>query len=153
MSGPLVLSLVAHYDGVFVGPNGDYASVLEALAGVSAGQALWKPSPGANSIWQIVDHLTASAQWQIDMLEKGEATSPPWSEPSGDEAAWQDAVARLKETHGRARTAMERLTDERLLTVDPKWNRTLLELVQSSGPAHDAHHSGQIDYIKGLEAL
>ncbi len=62
MPGPLGKSLIAHYESVFVGPNGDYAAVLEALAGVSAAQALWKPAPHQNSIWQIVDHLTASKE-------------------------------------------------------------------------------------------
>src|SRR5512137_301756 len=101
MPGPLTQALIAYVDSVFEGPNGDYAAVLEALAGVSAAQALWKPAPTQNSIWQIVEHLTASKQWQIEMLEQGQAASPVWTEPSGGEAAWQAAVDRLKEAHRR----------------------------------------------------
>jgi hypothetical protein len=35
---------------------------------------------------------------------------------------------------------------------DPEDGHTLLELILSSGPAHEAHHSGQMDYLKGLQA-
>lgn len=78
MSGPLVRALIAHLDSSFEGPNGDYPAVLETIASLTAQQAVWRPSPGGNSIWQIVDHLASSKEWQIEMLEKGRAESPAW---------------------------------------------------------------------------
>jgi len=152
VAGPLIQALIAHLDSVFRGPNGDYAAVLEALAGMSAAQALWKPAPTQNSIWQIVDHLTASKQWQIDMLKHGQAASPLWAEPSGDEAAWQGAVDRLEGAHQRLKAALERVPEEELLKIPVSEESTLLELILSSASAHEAHHSGQIDYLKGLQA-
>ncbi len=153
MPGPLVQALIAHLDSVFEGPNGDYPAVLEALADVSATQALWKPTPQQNSIWQIVEHLIASKEWQIDMLEKGQAASPVWTEPSGDEVAWQAALGRLKDAHRRLKVMLAQVPEADLLEIPvPEWNRTLLELVLSSGPAHEAHHGGQIDYLRGLQA-
>jgi uncharacterized damage-inducible protein DinB len=152
VAGPLIQALIAHLDSVFRGPNGDYAAVLEALAGMSAAQALWKPAPTQNSIWQIVDHLTASTQWQIDILKHGQAASPVWTEPSGDEAAWQGAVDRLKGAHQRLKAALERVPEEELLKIPVSEGSTLLELILSSASAHEAHHSGQIDYLKGLQA-
>jgi uncharacterized damage-inducible protein DinB len=152
MSGPLVQALIAHLDSVYAGPNGDYPAVREALAGVSAPQALWTPAPGGNSIWRIVDHLTASKEWQIEVLEKGQAASPAWTQPAGDEAAWRAAVARLQGAHLRLKAALERLTDDDLFKPQPaEGNRTLLELILSSSSAHEAHHSGQIDYLRGLQ--
>jgi len=153
MPGTLIQALIAHMDSVFEGPNGDYAAVLESLAGVSAAQALWKPAPAQNSIWQIVDHLTASKQWQIDMLEHGQAASPVWTEPSGDEAAWQAAIDRLKDAHQRLKAAVEGVPERDLFEIPvPEWKATWLGLILSSGPAHEAHHGGQIDYLKGLQA-
>ncbi|HEY5119049.1 MAG TPA: DinB family protein [Anaerolineales bacterium] len=167
MPGPMAQALIAHLDSVFVGPNGDYPATLEALDGVSAAQALWKPAPaspasrgqargqapGGNSIWQIVDHLTASKQWQIDMLEKGQASSPPWTRPEGDETAWRATVARLQDAHIRLKIALGRVADADLLKPQPaEQNRTLLELILSASSAHEAHHSGQIDYLKGLQS-
>ena len=152
MSGPLLQALIAHFDSVFEGPNGDYPAVLEAVANVSVTQALWKPTPTQNSIWQIVEHLIASKEWQIEMLEHGKATSPPWVDPSGDEAAWQASIERLKDAHNRLKIALGQVVEADLLTVPvPEWGRTLLELILSSGPAHEAHHGGQIDYLKDLQ--
>jgi hypothetical protein len=145
--------MISHFDSVFEGPNGDYPAVLESIAGVSVTQALWKPTPTQNSIWQIVEHLIASKEWQIEMIERGQAASPAWVEPGGDEAAWQASLARLKDAHLRLKRALERLPEADLLRVPvPEWGRTLLELTLSSGPAHEAHHGGQIDYLKGLQA-
>ncbi len=153
MPTPLVQATIAHFDSVFQGPNGDYAAVMEALAGVSATQALWKPAPTQNSIWQIVEHLIASKEWQIEMLERGQAAAPVWNEPSGGEAEWQATLTRLKEAHGQLKMALGKIAEEDLLKVPvPEWGSTLLELILSSGSAHDAHHSGQIDYLRGLQA-
>lgn len=153
MENTLVQALVAHFDSVFVGPNGDYSAILESLAGVSVAQALWKPALAQNSIWQIVEHLIASKEWQIEMLERGQAASPVWVEPAGDEAAWQACLVRLKEAHQRLKLALEKVEQASLLQIPvPEWGRTLLELLLSSGPAHEAHHGGQIDYLKGLQA-
>jgi uncharacterized damage-inducible protein DinB len=146
-----IKALIAHFDSVFTGPNGDYPAIMESLAGVSAKQALWKPVPTQNSIWQIVEHLIASKEWQIEMLEREQAASPVWVEPSGDEAAWQEVLARLKQAHTQLKLALEKVAEADLLQV-PEGETTLLELILSFGPAHEAHHGGQIDYLKGLQA-
>ncbi len=152
MNTPLVQALIAHFESVFVGPNGDYAATLESLGGISAAQALWKPAPTQNSIWRIVEHLIASNEWLMEYLEHGQAAPPVWVEPAGDEAAWRATLARLKESHERVKSALQKVAEADLLVVEPKTGRTLLELLLSSGPAHEAHHGGQIDYLKGLQA-
>lgn len=153
MTSGIVKALIAHCDSVFTGPNGDYASVLEVVESVSAQQAAWKPTATQNSIWQITEHLIASKQWQIHMLKHGWATAKGWVEPTGDEAAWQETLHRLKNAHRQLVQTLEKISEDDLLTIpDPKVGRTLLELILSSGPAHEAHHSGQLDYLKGLIA-
>ena len=152
MPGPLVRALIAHLDSCFEGPNGDYPALLETIAGLTAQQAAWRPSPASNSIWQIVDHLTAAKVWQLEMIEKGQAESPAWIEPGRDEASWQTLVADLKDAHARLRSALEQLKDEELLDYPvAELGRTLLELILSSGSAHEAHHAGQISYLRGLQ--
>ena len=48
---------------------------------------------------------------------------------------------------------LEEVKDADLLKVPAREEgHTLLELILSAGPAHEAHHSGQIDYLKGLQA-
>jgi len=100
-----------------------------------------------------VEHLIASKEWQIEILERGQAASPVWVEPSGDEVAWRATLARLQDAHRRLKLALEPLSEADLLKVPvPEEGRTLLELILSSGPAHEAHHGGQVDYLKGLQA-
>jgi uncharacterized damage-inducible protein DinB len=152
MTTSFVRMLLAFMDSVFIGPNGDYPAILEATAGLNAEQARWKPAPDHNSVWMIVEHLTGSKRWLLDMLERGQASAPVWVEPTGGDAEWQTSLTHLKEAHERLKQAVERYTDEELFKVlDPKDGLTRLELILSGGPAHDAHHGGQIDYLKGLQ--
>jgi uncharacterized damage-inducible protein DinB len=152
MASPLSQALSAHFDSVFEGPNGDYPAVLEALADLTSAQAAWKPAPDCNSIWQIVDHLTASKIWEIDILEKGQATPPTWTQPEGDEKAWIATLERLKNAHTRLITTLGNVPEESLLaSPEPGLNQTRLERILSIA-AHEAHHSGQIDYLKGLQS-
>lgn len=152
MTGPLIQALIAHSDSVFYGPNGDYIAALEVLTGLSAAQASWKPRPSANSIWQIVEHLIDSKDWMIDMLDNKQHTSPPWLEPSGGEARWQAAQQRLKDAHLRLKQRLAQVPEDRLLQKpSPELGPTLLELILSAGPAHEAQHCGQMDYLKGLQ--
>jgi hypothetical protein len=153
MPNSLVDATLAHCDSVFAGPNGDYAAVLEALEGVTLEKARWKPSPAQNSIWQIVEHLIASKEWQMQMLEDLNPSPPIWIEPEGGEDAWQASLKRLRETHERLKATLRAVPEADLLAIaDEQGGHTLLELILSSGPAHEAHHSGQIDYLKGLQA-
>ncbi len=153
MPTPLVRAVIAHLDSIFTGPNGDYPPLLDSLSGLTAAQAAWKPAPDRNSIWQIVDHLTSSDQWGIDMFEKGSAAAPVWTEPVASEEGWQRALEELKRTHALLKEDMAKyLTDENLLEFpDPRLNQTMLELVLSVSCAHLAYHAGQIDYLRGLQ--
>ena len=154
MPGPLVNALIAHLDSSFEGPNGDYPAILEAIAGLTAQQAVWRPSPESNSIWQIVVHLASGKQWQLDMLQQGHAETHPWTQPPEDEESWRALSVRLKEAHLRLKSAIGELRDEELLEFPvPELRRSLLELILSSGSAHEAHHGGVISYLRGLQGL
>jgi uncharacterized damage-inducible protein DinB len=154
MTELIVNALISHVNSSFEGPNGDYPALLEAISGLTAPQAAWRPAPGKNSIWQILDHLTKSKEWQIDMLEKGQAESVAWTEPPGDEAAWQTLIDHLKDAHHRLTSALGRLSDEELLKIPVSGqHRTLLELILSASSAHEAHHAGQISYLRGLQEV
>jgi uncharacterized damage-inducible protein DinB len=58
----------------------------------------------------------------------------------------------LKEAHSRLKDVLGLLKEKDLLSVPvPEWKQTQVELLLSIA-AHEAHHSGQIDYLKGLQA-
>jgi hypothetical protein len=152
MDNPVLVALLAHFEGVFTGPNGDYPAVMEALIGIDAARAAWKPDAAANSIWQIVEHLTASNAWAIDMLDAGEAAAPIWTDPTGGDAEWQHSLERLKASHQSLKASLARVHTSTLFERPlPDWPQTQLELMLSWA-AHEAHHAGQIDYLKGLQA-
>lgn len=143
--------VIEQFDGVFGGPNGDYPAVLESLAGITAQQAIWRPAWGCNSIWQIVEHLSSSIEWQLAVLHQGSAELTPWIEPAGSQEAWQAALVRLRDAHARLSAAIEQMPEERLLSVPAGEKQTLAALLLSMA-AHDAHHGGQIDYVRGLQS-
>ena len=68
-------------------------SLSEALAGLTAAEAAWKPAPPRHSIWQIVRHLLL---WKGGVLEAWNGRPPDgqamlagdWQEASGSEAEW-----------------------------------------------------------------
>ena len=60
-------------------------------------------------------------------------------------------VEARRDYHARLMAALGQVPEEALLKIpNPERKQTLLELLLSSA-AHDAHHSGQIDYLKGLQ--
>ncbi len=150
MAEALVRGLIAHFESVFSGPNGDYPAVMESLAGLTAEEAAWKPAPGENSIWKIVEHLTGSKLWEIEMLENGEAQAPAWTDPSGGASAWLASIEKLQQAHAQLIHILEGMSEKDLYKVPPsEAPRTQLELLLSIA-AHEAHHCGQIDYLRGL---
>lgn len=132
-------------------------SLLEALDGLTAAQAEWRPAPGRHSIWQIVRHLT---HWKAPMLRRWEGENvdikaideSDWQEATGDDAAWQADVRALREVTERIR---DRITE---------WNDEALEWVPEGGrfprahgimamATHDAYHAGQIRYLRALQGV
>ncbi len=72
--------------------------------------------------------------------------------PEMGESEWQAARLQLVDTHARLKESLGRLSEKNLLTVpEPGMQQTLLELLLSIA-AHEAHHAGQIDYLKGLQS-
>lgn len=142
-----------HSMGAFEGPNGDYPSFLDALEGLTAAQAAWKPSPERHSIWQIADHLIKSKEWERQMIEGQRPAPPPWGDPTGDDNAWQATIQRLRDAQARLLQAIEHLTVDDLMKRPPtrlKWS--VVNLILNKG-AHDAYHAGQIRYLRALQGL
>ena len=66
-------------------------SLSEALNGLTAAQAAWKPAPERHSIWQIVRHLILWKRgvlnaWDGDPPDGAELEANDWREVAGSEA-------------------------------------------------------------------
>jgi len=127
-------------------------SLLEALAGVSAGQAASHPIAGAHSIWELVLHVASDYDLVLRRLAgDGRQLSPAedWpSCPAATEENWREAVSAIVRLNQQLRKAVrdfppDRL-DEPLVPEVPYTAYTQFIGVTQ----HNLYHAGQISLIK-----
>src|SRR2546428_9963808 len=74
--------------------------LADALAGVTAAEAAWRPGPNLRGIWEIVLHMAVWTENIAERMRSGEDAHPAegaWPPPPAvlDEAAWEEAQRRL----------------------------------------------------------
>jgi len=135
-------------------------SLSEALAGVTAVEAAWKPAPGRHAIWQIVRHLIL---WKRGIMQALDGDPPDraaleqtdWQETSGDERAWQadvDTLLRLSRDLLERARAMDDQAFSRQVVWYRGWTKTqpvAVRLLRRA--AHDSYHVGQIRLLRALQ--
>lgn len=133
-------------------------SLSEALAGVTAVQAAWKPGPDRHSIWQIVRHLIL---WKGGVLAAWDGSPPDeaalevgdWREISGTEDEWDRDRRELLRISEEFLTRVRSLSDEDL-SRPVVWYATgetqplAMRIVRTT--THDIYHAGQIRYLRAL---
>lgn len=128
-------------------------STLGLVQDLSAVDAAKKPIPGAHSIWELVLHI---GNWndiiarrlggeKLDGLMNTEVDWP--KNAAGDEAAWHDALERLKRSYETLHQAMLSASEEKL--AQPAVNRKHSNYVMLHGIIHHiTYHSGQIGLLR-----
>ena len=121
-----------------------------SLRGVSAEEAIWRPSAGRHNVWELAVH---AAYWKYAVrrrLRGDKRGSFPLkgsnffeSPKRPDEQAWREALALLDEQHRALRDAIATLPASAL---DDVKKRQLITGIA----AHDLYHTGQIQLIKRL---
>jgi hypothetical protein len=130
------------------GPN-----LRQAIRGVSARQAAWRPGAGRHNIWEETVH---AAYWKyavrrrIEGGKKGSFALPgsnffPRPEKGrASEAAWRADKELLEREHRALRAAIEQVLDT------PRGGKFLKQIY---GVAfHDVYHAGQIRLLRRLMA-
>lgn len=132
----------AHTDGVW------WAPWSQAVSGLTASEAAWRPSPDRHCIWQIVEHMTFWRRYFVHRNRGGEPKPEDqlhqlnWRElPEITETAWRSTVEHFEQSHAEVRVL---LTDSSIHSA-PKAELELRYLL-----FHDCYHVGQIMYIRGL---
>ena len=123
-------------------------SLRGALRGVTAEEALRRPSEARHNIWELTLH---AAYWKYRVRRKlrGGAFFPMkgtnwFASPSGaDEKSWRDVIRLLDDEHRLLREAIASMTSAELR--DPKKLRVAYGVA-----AHDVYHTGQIQLVKKL---
>lgn len=131
-------------------------AVAEALADVTAEEALWRPAPHVHSIWQLTLHIVAWAgevARRLDGSEPAEPAEGDWPEPG---VSWEAAVHRVFEVRDVLLDKIRELSDadlDRLCGTPPDpplgtgftYGGMLEGLAQ-----HNCYHAGQIVLLKKL---
>jgi len=130
-------------------------SMLDAVEGLTAEQAAWKPNKkGVHSIWEIVHHATYWKDFLVQRLEGSTAKfsdEESWVIHETTEEAWAKAVARLKRTHNKL---MKRLREKKLDLGKPFPGEKMTVGEALFGVlAHDLYHTGQIVLLRQMQGI
>lgn len=133
-------------------------SVMAALEGVTAAEAIVRPIAGAHTIWEIVLHMVA---WRREVTRRlgGKAPTLPeegdWPEALGhDETHWTHARLALQQSHDALVAAVEALEDADLDrevgdTREPGVGAGVTIGVMLHGIVqHDCYHAGQLSLLR-----
>ena len=134
------------------------ATLLGSLRGVTAKEAVRRPSPRRHNIWELAVH---SAYWKYAVRRRltGERrgsfayTGSNWfvrpSAGTNRKRAWKADVRLLVDEHRRLREAIGRLTPRDLKRRIVGKRYAAAYLIRGIA-AHDLYHAGQIQLLKRL---
>ena len=138
--------------------DGAYPPLTSAVAGLTSGQASWKPTPERHSIWQIVRHMTHWMDAGIDALAgrphvNEDLERSDWAAVSGGEEEWQADLARLQQGYRRFKERLQSMSEEDLAAmIEPYQGMsrypTAIRFIKTA--THDTYHIGQIRYLRAL---
>ena len=126
------------------GPN-----LRQAIRGVSAKQAAWRPGPGRHNIWEETLH---AAYWKYVVrrrIEGGKRSSfalkgsnffPRPEKGRTNEAAWRADKELLEREHRALRVVIEKVLDR------PRGAKLLRHIYGVA--LHDVYHAGQIRLLR-----
>jgi uncharacterized damage-inducible protein DinB len=132
-----------------------YPPLANALKGITAEQANWKPEGAPiNTIWENVHHLTFYKERLLKRLTGEETENPQgltnndtFAVSSVEPSAWEESVKKLDDVHHAIRDIIAGYSDQDLEREVPDpigtWLYSLI--------LHDAYHTGQIIQICKLQ--
>jgi uncharacterized damage-inducible protein DinB len=134
-------------------------SLTQALSGLTATQAAWKPGPGRHSIWQIVRHLIlwkrgVLSAWGGSPPDGAQLEADDWQEVTGGEEDWERDRRTLLDVSVQVLTKARAL-DNSALSRPIRWYTSgetqplAMRVVRMT--THDSYHSGQIRYLRALQ--
>lgn len=138
--------------------NGWFVAVRNAIDGITAERAAWKPEGADNSIWETLAHISYynnaylqrfkgidyeyKAQTNDETFEVGDAES---------ETEWQAEVEKFDSIMNELRKLLEAADESKFgLPVPQKAERRWWEVIADIN-AHNAYHAGQILLLRKLQ--
>ena len=134
--------------------NNWFVAVKNAIAGLTAEQAAWKPEGADNTIWEEVNHLVF---WNERWLQRyrGLLNEPEDVENKGtfrsEETDWQATCEKLYAVIDEWREKLNTITDEKLASpVSVKYQEPWRSPLAQQN-IHNAYHTGQIVLLRKLQ--
>jgi uncharacterized damage-inducible protein DinB len=123
----------------------------ELLDGITAGQALDRPVPGAHSIWELTMHIGV---WMsvVQRRLRGDTVQPTpqqdWPPIDGGSSdAWRQTLDALEQEHNQLRTAICALPESSLEKQAPGKDHSVAVMLHGV-IQHNLYHAGQIALLK-----
>ncbi len=126
--------------------------VEQALAGLTAEQALWRPNPEVKGIWDMVLHLAAWNENIVERTETGQKAHPAegaWPPPpeTPSEEAWAAAKQRLMKSYESVQQLIANSPLDKLQSAPYGIGDLLCRFT------HSGYHLGQISKIRELKGM
>lgn len=136
--------------------NGWFVAVKNAIAGVTAEQAAWRPDGTDNSIWELLSHMN---YYNNAYLERFEGRDFEYQVNDNDETFtqtasdddWSAEVERFEQIVRGWRSALEAADEAKFNEIAPPYNEHSWAWIVGSINAHCAHHGGQIVLLRKLQ--
>jgi uncharacterized damage-inducible protein DinB len=147
-------TLLQQFDACFK-TNGWFVAVKNAIAGLTAEQAAWKPEGSNNSIWELLAHMNYYNNAYLERFQGREfeykiSDNDETFTQSASEEDWRAEAVRFDEIMNGWRSqidaADEAKFDETVPNKDSPWSELIANI-----NAHTAHHGGQIVLLRKLQ--
>ncbi|MEO8572934.1 MAG: DinB family protein [Pyrinomonadaceae bacterium] len=135
--------------------NGWFVATKNAIAGVTAEQAAWKPAGADNSIHEIINHLNYYNNAYLQRF-KGEAFEYKIADndatfDEGDTESWEAEAARFDAIMNGWREEIGKADESKFDELAPPRNEISWATLIGNINTHSAHHGGQIVLLRKLQ--
>lgn len=135
--------------------NGWFVATKNAIAGVTAEQAAWKPDGADNSIHEIINHLNYYTNAYLERFRGNdyeyEVADNDATFDDGEAGSWEAEANRFDAIMTSFRQAIENADEATFEELAPPNNEMKWKALISSISAHCAHHGGQIVLMRKLQ--
>jgi uncharacterized damage-inducible protein DinB len=135
--------------------NGWFVATNNAIAGLTAEQAAWKPEGADNSIHEIINHLNYYNNAYLvrfkgsDYEYKVADNDATFDE--GEAGTWEAEAARFGSVITAWRSELENADESKFEELAPPNNEVKWKALISNICAHSAHHGGPIVLLRTLQ--
>lgn len=137
--------------------NGWFVALKNAIAGITAEQAAWKPEGADNSVRGILSHLNYYNHAYLQRFrsidyEHTKSKNEETFESGGDsEGDWKAEVDRFDSIMSVWRHELKNANESKFDELAPPRNESPWWEVIANINAHNAHHGGQIVLLRKLQ--